>query len=85
MPAFEQITDCDPAVALTVPEGATGALISADTATVRYRADGTAPTAAIGALLVHAQSAVHFEGPDLLKNLQFFSGTGILNVQYLYS
>lgn len=84
MPDFQQITDCDPAVNLTVPNGATGALISADTADVRFRADGTAPTASIGCLINEGGDAVYLAGADLLANAKFFSATGVLNVQYLY-
>lgn len=84
MPGFQQITDCDPAVSLTVPESAIGALISVDTADLRMRADGTAPTATIGVLLNSGETAVYLEGDDLITNAQFF-GAGVLNVQYVYS
>ena len=85
MPDFQQITDLDPAVGLTVPAGAKRAIITADTASVRYRADGTDPTATIGCLLVHAANGIILEGQDVLQNVKFFSATGVLNVQYLSS
>lgn len=84
MPDFQQITDCDPAVSLTVPEPATGCLLSVDTADLRFRADGTAPTASIGVLLNSGETAVYLQGKDLMYRAQFF-GAGVLNVQYLYS
>lgn len=85
MPGFQQITDCDPAVSLTVPSGAKRAIITADTASVRYRADGTAPTGTVGCLLVHAANGIVLEGQEVLQSVKFFSATGVLNVQYLSS
>ena len=45
------ITSLSSAVTLTVPAGASGVLIQAETKDIRYRADGTAPTAAVGMLI----------------------------------
>lgn len=45
---YQQITALAAAVGLTVPKGATWAIISAETQAVRYRDDGVNPTAAIG-------------------------------------
>lgn len=45
------ITSLSSAVALTVPSGATSALIQAETKDIRWRADGTAPTTTVGMLL----------------------------------
>lgn len=45
---YQQITDLDPAVGLTVPDGATIALIIPEAQAVRWRDDGTAPTATVG-------------------------------------
>jgi hypothetical protein len=45
---YQQITSLSSAQALTVPRGATRALIAPLTQTVRWRDDGTAPTASVG-------------------------------------
>jgi hypothetical protein len=45
---FEQVTGLSSAKGLTVPDRATRALITCDTQNVRWRDDGTSPTAAIG-------------------------------------
>lgn len=45
---YQQITSLAAAQSLTVPSGATWAIISAETQAVRYRDDGTNPTAAVG-------------------------------------
>lgn len=45
---YQQITSLAAAVGLTVPKGATWAIISCETQAVRYMADGTTPTAAVG-------------------------------------
>ena len=45
---YQQIAELSSAQELTVPEGATRALITSEAQAVRYRDDGTAPTAAVG-------------------------------------
>lgn len=45
---YEQITDVSSASTLTVPTDATHALIQAVTKNVRWRDDGTSPTASVG-------------------------------------
>lgn len=45
---FQQITSLSSATALTVPAGARFCSIRAEAQNVRYRMDGTNPTAAIG-------------------------------------
>lgn len=45
---YQQITALNAAVGLTVPHGATWAIISCETQAVRYRDDGVNPTAAVG-------------------------------------
>lgn len=81
---FQQLTDCDPAVGLTVPDNVVGAYVSVDTADVRFRADGTAPTAAIGCLIVAGSGPVYLPGATFLEAVKFF-GAGVVNVQYVYS
>lgn len=45
---YQQITNLSAATVLTFPVGTTLALITAETQAVRWRDDGTAPTATVG-------------------------------------
>jgi len=45
---FQQITTLSSSTALTVPAGARSCLIKCQTQAVRFRDDGTAPTATVG-------------------------------------
>ena len=58
---YEQIADPAASTALTVPAGSTCALIQAQDADVRWRDDGTAPTASVGEKLC-AESDIWIEG-----------------------
>lgn len=70
------------AQALTVPSGASHALLTVDTGggNIRFREDGTNPTASIG-LLVQAGAAVELTN---LANVRIVSTTGttVVNVSY---
>ncbi len=68
-------------VGLIVPSGATIAEICVEGAAVRYRDDGTAPTATVG-IPVAAGSCFQYSGP--LSSLQFIaqSGSPTLDVSY---
>jgi len=66
-----------------IPPGAREAYIEAETADVRYRDDGGAPTAAIGGIIVHgAGGAIFYAGT--LSALQFIalSGSPLLDVLF---
>jgi hypothetical protein len=56
---YQQITALSASTALTIPDGARYALIEAETQAVRYRDDGTAPTAGIGMLLAPASATAY--------------------------
>lgn len=80
---YQQITSLNSAVGLTVPTGgADVAIIAADTAAVRWRDDGTAPTASIGMPLSNTGSALEYSGS--LSKIQFIAQTGspVLNISY---
>ena len=66
---------------LTVPAGAKMAYIVAEASSVRWRDDGTAPTATIGMLIPSGGDIVY---SSALGNVQFIAATGspILNVSY---
>jgi len=78
---YQQITSLSSSTALTVPAGATMALIVPETQNVRWRDDGVAPTASVGMLVV-ANSSMSYDGD--LKAIRFIAATSgaILNVSY---
>lgn len=49
---YQQITSLAAATLLSVPSGATMAVIEAETQSVRWRDDGTNPTASVGHVLL---------------------------------
>jgi hypothetical protein len=65
-----------------IPSGATSAWLQAETADIRYRDDGGAPTAAIGSLVVHGIPGIFYAGT--LSALQFIllSGSPLLDVVF---
>ena len=77
----QQITSLSASTALTVPTGATMALIIAETQAVRWRDDGTAPTASVGMPLATGVS-LSYDGD--LKAIRFIEQTASakLNVAY---
>jgi hypothetical protein len=80
---YQQLTNITSATALTVPAGARYCTMQAETADVRYRDDGTAPTVAVGGI-VRATDTEPFlyKGPP--KNLEVIQAAAgaILNVFY---
>jgi hypothetical protein len=78
---YQQITSLSNSTALTVPAGATMALIVAETQAVRWRDDGTAPTASVGMPLAVGTS-LSYDGD--LKAIRFIQQTAsaTLNVSY---
>ena len=57
---YQQITSLAASTALTVPPGANVALIDCEAQAVRWRDDGTAPTAAIGMTMAVADAPLLF-------------------------
>lgn len=78
---YQQITATSSAQSLTVPTGATIAQICVETAAIRYRDDGTAPTASVG-MPVAAGTCFAYSAP--LRAFQFIaqSGSPVLNILY---
>ena len=78
---YQQITSLSAATALTVPSAAKVALIQAETQSVRWRDDGSDPTASVG-MVVAAGETLFYTG-DLSK-LKFIETTtsAKLNVAY---
>ena len=78
---YQQITSLTSSTALTVPAGATLALIIPETQSVRWRDDGVAPTTTIG-MPVLVNTSMSYDGD--LKALRFIgiAAGAILNVSY---
>jgi apolipoprotein N-acyltransferase len=78
---YQQITSLAAAASLTPPAGANAAVVSVSGAPVRYRDDGTAPTATVGMPL--AIGAL-FNYTGNLAAIQFIqqSATAVLDVSY---
>ncbi|HDR8930420.1 TPA: hypothetical protein QDA84_000413 [Burkholderia vietnamiensis] len=78
---YQQITNLTSAAALTPPVGARIASIQAEGGTLRYRDDGTAPTASVG-MIISANGGVDYNGNlSAIKLIAATSGA-IANVSY---
>lgn len=78
---YQQITSLSAATALTVPTGATMALIVPETQAVRWRDDGTNPTASVG-MPVAVGESLNYDGD--LSRIRFIQQTAsaTLNISY---
>ena len=78
---YQQITSLSAATALTVPTGATAALIVASAQNIRWRDDGTNPTASVG-MPVLVDTYFTYDGD--LSRIRFIeqSSGAVLNVSY---
>lgn len=80
---YEQITVSTVAVALaSVPPKATNALIVVSTNGVRFRDDGTNPTAAIGVPIAAGQSLQYDGDPSALKFIRSGAADAVVDVSY---
>lgn len=78
---YQQITSLSASTALTVPGSASVALIQAEGADVRWRDDGTAPTASVG-MLLPAGAELRYTGALAALRLIQASAGAVLNVSY---
>ena len=78
---YQQITSLSAATGLTVPSGANRASITAEAQTVRWRDDGTNPTASVGMPITAGNGKWYIGDLTKIKFIQATSG-GILNVAY---
>lgn len=78
---YQQITDLSSAVGLTIPLGATLALIVPETQNVRWRDDGTNPTASVG-MPIYIGASLSYDGD--LNRIKFIQETASakLNISY---
>lgn len=78
---YQQLTSLASAAALTVPTGARWALLQAEDADVRWRDDGSSPTASVGMLLKNGASLVYDGSLSALRLIQV-SASAKVNVAY---
>lgn len=80
---YQQITSLSSAVGFTsIPDGATLAIVQCESQAVRWRDDGTNPTASVGMRLLTTDSGLRYEGQ--LSRIKFIEETGSakLNVAF---
>jgi hypothetical protein len=78
---YQQITSLSSATGLTPPQGATMALIVAETQGVRWRDDGTNPTASVG-MPIAASAYLNYDGDLNLVKFIEQTASAKLNVSY---
>jgi len=78
---YQQITSLSSAAGLTIPQGATLALIVPETQNVRWRDDGTDPTASVG-MPIFVGASLSYDGD--LNRIKFIETTASskLNISY---
>ena len=78
---YQQITSLSASAALTVPAGATRAIITSEAQGVRWRDDGVAPTASVG-MILPVLVTLSYDGD--LNRIRFIqqAASAILNVSY---
>jgi hypothetical protein len=78
---YQQITTLTAAVGLTVPSGTTMVEVQPETQSIRWRDDGTNPTASVGMVLAAGASHVFYGSFESLKFIET-TATAKLNVTY---
>jgi len=78
---YEQVTSLSSATGLTVPDGTSLVLAQAETQSVRWRDDGTNPSATVG-MIIAAGDVLSYTGDA--KSLKFIetAASAKLNVSY---
>ena len=78
---YQQITSVSASTALTIPAGANVALIQAEAQAVRWRDDGTAPTASVGMSLAADETLPYTGNLSAIRFIEQTAGAK-LNVSY---
>lgn len=78
---YQQITDVSSAVGLTIPAGTTRALIQAQTQPVRWRDDGTNPSATVGMTLSVGSTLDYTGSLPAIKFIEV-AASAVLNIAY---
>ena len=79
---YQQITSLASATSLTVPTGANKVVIRGETQSIRYRDDGTSPTATIGQLILTTDLPLVYSGT--LSTLKFIETTASAKINVLF-
>jgi hypothetical protein len=80
---YQALTVSTAALGLTVPSGADMAIIRAETNPLRFRDDGTDPTASVGMPLLVADPPFVFNGSlSKFKAIRSGAADGVLHVLY---
>lgn len=78
---YQQITSLSSATALTVPTGATVAYVTVEGQGIRWRDDGTNPTASVGAPVSLSQQLIYFGNLAAIKFIQQ-AASATIDVEY---
>jgi hypothetical protein len=78
---YQQLTSLASAAALTVPSGARWAWLQAEAADVRWRDDGSNPTASVGMLLKNGAGLIYDGSLNALRLIEV-SASATINVAY---
>ena len=78
---YQQLTSLSSAAALTVPSGATVALIQAESQSIRWRDDGSNPTTTVGMVLAAGESVFFTGSLSAFKAIEI-SASAKLNISY---
>jgi len=78
---YQQITSLSASTGLTVPTGATMALITPETQAIRWRDDGTAPTASVGMPIA---VGAYFTYDGDLNRIRFIEQTASAKINVSY-
>jgi hypothetical protein len=82
MLGYQKILAAGGVQSLTVPTGATGAVIRCATAAGRYRFDTTNPTTSVGNIIAIGETITIYGTDALAKFECILTATGVLHVQY---
>lgn len=78
---YQQLTSLSSAAALTVPSGATVALVQAESQSIRWRDDGTDPTTTAG-MVLSAGESLFFTGSLAAFKAIEITASAKLNISY---
>ena len=72
---------------VSVPDDCVAVLLQAETASIRFRPDGTSPTAAVGMRLIYGDAPIKIDGKGGALGLKFLqeSAGAKLNIAFLVS
>ena len=78
---YQRVTSLTPATALTVPAGTRLVILQPETKSVRWRDDGTNPTASIGMIMAANDVFIYTGEPSRLRFIEV-EASAVLNVSY---